>query len=456
MSLPSLNKIFSSASFRLTLAYAAVFVAATLVVLYLGGAVAMSFFEAELEEELTEEVEALQAVFRNQGEAAIVESIRLRSRDSQESGLYYWLNGGAGVLAGNLVLDSFEAGRFEFIPQGEEEDERYIGEGLGLSDQHRLVVAIDKEPVLDVWELVLAGTGWTLGISLPLALICGTMMSAMALRRIDSITDTTQMIRAGGLSSRVALRGTGDEYDRLAGNINAMLDSIETLTRNVKEVSTGIAHDLRTPLTRVYNRLDDLQAELPQEDPRAESLEGAKLEVGALLDTFDALLRIGQIESGSRRSGFEALDLSALLGELAETYELIAASSDKTLTAEITPDVGTHGDAALLVQMFANVLENAIEHTPAHTDISLRLARQNGLAHVTIADTGPGIPTREHNQVFKRFYRLDQSRGGRGNGLGLSIVQSIAKLHDIDISLRDKRPASRSTSAFRREAVWAS
>ncbi len=443
------RRILTAASFRLTLVYAAIFVVATLAVLFVGGMLVMLVLRAEVEDDLESEVEELQVVFDEGGLDSIIETIEARSRETYDSGLWYRLSTTEGeVLAGNLALTDFPAGEFEFIPPGEEDDELHIGQALLLTDEVWLVVSIDLEPVLDTWELMLAGTGWTLGISLPLALVCGGMMSAMVLRRIEAISATTQRIRDGGLNTRVPLRGTDDEFDRLSFHINAMLDSIEGLTRNIQEVSTGIAHDLRTPLTRVYNRLEALKSDKPDPDRLPEVVDRAKDEVASLLKTFDALLRIGQIEAGTRRAGFRNLDLSALVGEVAETYEVTAAAHGKTLKVDIADGLGTQGDGALLIQMIANVLENAIEHTPADTEISMKLSKQHGAAKVTIADNGPGVPEHERTQVFERFYRLDRSRNTNGNGLGLSIVRSIANLHGIDVRTGDNHPGFRVEFCF--------
>jgi len=290
---------------------------------------------------------------------------------------------------------------------------------------------------------MLAGTGWTLAISFPLALLCGGMMSAMVLRRIEAISETAKQIRDGGLHRRAPLRGTDDEFDRLTAHINAMLDSIEDLTKNIQEVSSGIAHDLRTPLTRISNRLQALQGQEVTKGRLEQATEAALAEVDSLLVTFDALLRIGQIEAGTRRAGFQKLDFSALVGELAETYEVMASESDRSLKTEVAPDIQVQGDRALLVQMVANVLENAIVHTPVQTEISMSLLQQGDAVRLTIVDNGPGVPEEERERVFRRFYRVDRSRSTNGSGLGMSIVRSIANLHEIDVQISDNEPGLR-------------
>ncbi|WP_193369552.1 sensor histidine kinase [Pelagibius marinus] len=447
------TKIFASASFRLTMAYAAVFVVVTLTVIFAGGAAAMAIFRAELKDEVAEELRAL-AAEAAQGRETLLNALAARAAKTGETGLSYQLAGPSGeALFGDLGLSRFESDWFEFVPVGEDDEEEWLGRAERLPDGSWLAVVSDLEQVHDTWELMVAGTGWTLAISLPLALLCGAMMSAMVLRRIEAIDATAARIRDGGLHERAPLRGSGDEFDRLTANINAMLDSIEALTRNIRDVSSGIAHDLRTPLTRVSNRLESLQERRPAGAELESEIEAVKSEISTLLVTFDALLRIGEIEAGTRRAGFRTLDFSALSGELAETYEVMAAESGKRLSSQIAPGVQLQGDRALLVQMIANVLENAIVHTASGTEISLSLSPATDGARLVIADTGPGIPEAERQRVFTRFYRGDRSRRTNGNGLGMNIVRSIAGLHGIKVTLADNAPGLRVEFLVPRESL---
>ena len=218
-----------------------------------------------------------------------------------------------------------------------------------------------------------------------------------------------------------------------------MLEAIEQLTGNVENVSIGIAHDLRTPLGRMRNRLEELETKV---DPAA--LQAILQELDGILATFEALLRIGQIDSGSRRAAFVTIDLSALLLDLADTYAPVAEAGDRRLETSVAQGLTVTGDRALLVQLFANLIENAIEHTPTESTIRLTLApstgERSGMIVATVRDDGPGIPAHERARVRERFGRLDGSRHDRGNGLGLSIVDSIARLHGMTLSLEDAGP----------------
>jgi signal transduction histidine kinase len=265
----------------------------------------------------------------------------------------------------------------------------------------------------------------------------------MVLRRIAVITATTERIRAGNLAERVALRGTGDEFDTLAAHINRMLDSIAALTESMRQVTRDIAHDLRTPLGRLRQGLERVRAKARGRPELEQAIDRSIAEVDTVLATFDALLRIGQIEAGTRRAAFRELDLSALLEELAQIYAPVVADSGRTLQQRIAPGLRIRGDRALLVQMMSNLIENGVRHTPAGTTIDLALARDGAGLCASVSDDGPGIPAAERERVFRPFYRLDQSRESRGSGLGLGIVAAVAKLHDMAVSLHDNGPGLR-------------
>jgi signal transduction histidine kinase len=440
----------------LTIAYAGVFVIGLLAILFASSGAAIWFLQRELKQDVEIELEDFEILYQRSGMAGIRDAMTLRAQADAGSGLsYHLLPSDHPLLADALARKDFRSGWLDYVPPGEDWDEPRIAKAMLVSDNTWLLVAVDSEMLHDIQEMVLNGTGWTLAIALPLALVCGWMMSALVLRRIEAITETTRRIREGGLASRVPVRGSGDEFDRLALNINAMLDSIEDLTRNLQGVTVGIAHDLRTPLSRVRNRLESLKIKAEPRTPLTDSVEGAIGEVSAVLSTFDALLRIGQIDAGTRRAGFRSVDLSGLVAELAETYEPVAAAAGKTQAAEIATGLVIDGDRELLTQMIANVLENAIEHTPGGTAIAVRLLPRDGAPVLMVADDGPGIPMGERGRVFERFYRLDRSRQTAGSGLGLSIVSAVAKLHGARITLSDNDPGLKVEIAFRRRSSFA-
>jgi signal transduction histidine kinase len=242
---------------------------------------------------------------------------------------------------------------------------------------------------------------------------------------------------SGDLSRRVASRGTDDDFDQLAENLNGMLDTIEQLMEDVRRVSDNVAHDLRTPLTRLRNRLESLKraAGTDQDD-----LEAAIADADGLLATFNALLRIANIESGRRKAAFERLDLDDVIHDVAELYEPLAEEKEQRLEIQAPAPVHVQGDRDLLFQAFANLLDNAIKYTPRGGDIRVSLEEGQGGPRVLFTDSGPGIPENARDQVFKRFFRLEQSRHTPGNGLGLSLVDAVARLHRASVDLGNGDP----------------
>jgi signal transduction histidine kinase len=338
------------------------------------------------------------------------------------------------LLSGDLALPNPGIGWTVFVPDGYDVDEARWVKSVWLPDGSWLSAATTTETYHDVTELMLAGAAWTVAIGLPLALLSGALLSRWVLHRLAPIAATAGQVGRGDLGRRAPLAGTGDEFDRLAGDINAMLDTIESLTRNLRNVSVGIAHELRTPLTRIRNRLVEQSADGGA--PTREAIDGALAELDAALGTFNALLQIGQIEANAQRTGFEAVDFSQLVASLAEVYQPVAAEQGKQLSTQVAPEVQVRGNRELLAQMISNLLENAIEHTPGGTSISMELNADQDRPRLVVADNGPGIPAEEGQRIFERFYRLDRSRAQPGNGLGLSLVKSICSLHGFSVRLR--------------------
>jgi len=386
----------------------------------------------------------LREAFDQGGATGLARLIEELTEDADEDDLTFGHQTADGaLLAGGLAIPELEIGWTVFTPEGVDEDEALWVKSARLPDGTWVSAAASSESYHDISELMLAGALWTIAIALPLALLSGALLSRAVLRRLARIAETAERVRAGDLSRRAPLAGTRDEFDRLAGNLNAMLDTIETLTRNLRNVSVGIAHELRTPLARIRNRLVDLKEggiELNQSGP---AIDGVLAEIDAALTTFDALLKIGQIEANAQRTGFETVRFSDLVSELAEVYQPVATEQGKHFSAHVEPDVELRGNRALLAQMISNLVENAIEHTPARTNINLDLTAAATGSRLVVQDDGPGIPPSEGERIFDRFYRLDRSRAKPGNGLGLSLVKSICSLHGFTVSLSPSGPGAR-------------
>ena len=268
-----------------------------------------------------------------------------------------------------------------------------------------------------------------------LALAAGAFVSRRAQDRVKSVHRAAERILHGDLRERLPTLGSRDDFDRLAGSVNHMLDEISRLLENVKAAGDDIAHDLRTPLARLRTRLERARDGQNSTTDLKRTIDSAINDLDQTLDLVTTLLRIGEIDSGRRRSAFEDVDLAALLTEVAESYEPIAEEKDVTLTTSVLSPATVRADPGLLLEAVANLVQNAIKFTPSGGLVALSLGPSAAGPVIQVADTGPGIPVEERQRVFDRFYRIDKSRSVEGSGLGLSLVASIAKLHGFRVSV---------------------
>jgi len=306
------------------------------------------------------------------------------------------------------------------------------GAGTRVANGDYLFVGRTTFALDEMREMVTHAFLWVLGATLLLAAGGGVVMSLGSLSRVEAIGRTSQEIVAGDLSRRIALRGTDDEFDRLALSLNAMLDRIQALMEGLNQVSSDIAHDLRTPLTRLRQRLELARRTGTSADSFRQTLDAALLDVDAILQTFAALLRIAQIESQAQTTEFTRVDLGTMLGDLVEFYAPLAEEHGHTLRGATAPGLCVSGDAELLTQAFANLIENAMRHSRPG---ALRVAatHRDAAVLVEIADPGPGIPAAYREKVFQRFFRLERSRTTPGTGLGLSLVAAVVRMHRAEV-----------------------
>jgi signal transduction histidine kinase len=311
-----------------------------------------------------------------------------------------------------------------------------------------IAVGDDLRHVREAEEAVLLAFAWGIGATMLLGVGSGVWLSRLFLSRVDTISRTAEAIIGGDLAQRVPLRGTGDDLDRLAETLNLMLDRTEYLMESVRQVTNNIAHDLRTPLSRLGQHLEDASARARSADDHQRALDRAKAEVHALLETFAALLRIAEVEAGAQRAAFRRVDLSNVAATVAEAFTPSAEDEGRTLAADVAPAVFVHGDRELLTQMLVNLVENALRHTPQGTRITLGLRNEDGRAVLVVEDNGPGVPETAVEHVLRRFHRLDQSRTTPGSGLGLSLVAAVVELHGAELRLADAGPGLRVSVRF--------
>jgi signal transduction histidine kinase len=287
------------------------------------------------------------------------------------------------------------------------------------------------------------------GLAAVLGISGGALLSRAFLRRVDAIARTAEAIIGGDLARRMPLRGTGDDLDRLASTLNRMLDRIGVLMESLRQVSSDVAHDLRTPLSRLYQRLEGARAHARSVAEYESAVDAALSEAEGLLETFSALLRIAQVEGASPRAGFRDVNLSAVTETVADAYRLDAEDADHQLTATIFPGITVSGDQELLTQALANLVENALRHTPSGTRIRVRLTGSSEAGVLlAVEDDGPGAAAVDLPRLTDRFYRGERSRTTPGNGLGLSLVSAVAELHGAKLSVDAMEPGLRISLLF--------
>ena len=450
--LPAL-RVLRTASFRLAAVYVAVFAMSALV---LGAAVyyaARSELEGQAEARLATELTYLRDEFRHGGLDHLLAVVQARGRGA--SALDYLVQDRAGAhLAGEIPgVPNLQPGRITVrVPEASEDDGRpevVRAEVMDLGGGLLLAVGDDVHRIGEVEEAITKAFLGTVGLAALLGIGGGVVLSRAFLARVDAISRTAEAIIGGDLGRRVPVRGTGDDLDRLAGTLNRMLDRIGALMESLHQVSSDVAHDLRTPLSRLYQRLEDARAHARSVPEYEAAVEAAVQEAEGLLDTFAALLRIAQVEGASPRAGFRTIDLSAVAEAVADAYRPDAEEAGHRLSAAVAPGVAVEGDGELLTQAVANLVENALRHTPSGSHIGIRLARDGGAcACLTVEDDGPGVDAHDLPRLVQRFYRGERSRTTPGNGLGLSLVAAVAALHGAALRLELGAPGLRASLRF--------
>ncbi len=399
---------------------------------------------------MQQEVDQVQRAYDNGGMNLLLRTMERRAR--QPGANLYIIAGPSGdILAGNVasvqpgVLD--EQGwtsvpfRYQrYAEAGQSKPHMAVANINVLDNGLRILIGRDLgEPeafrVLVRQALMVALAIMGLG-----AVIIWFGIGRNALKRIDRMSAASKKIMAGDLSQRLPVGGSGDEFDRLSVSLNAMLGRIEKLNEGLRQVSDNIAHDLKTPLTRLRNKAADA-IDTPDADTRRVALEGIISESDQLIRTFNALLMISRVEAGSVAAEMTTIDLSAIVADSAELYEPVADEAGLAMTTDIEPGIEVQGNRELIGQAIFNLIDNAVKYSAgADGEVSLRLTRRPDAICLQVADHGPGIPADKREDVLKRFVRLDESRSKPGTGLGLSLVEAVMELHGGKLELSDTEP----------------
>ena len=453
-------RLVRTASFRLAATYASITAIAFLVLYFFTYWIATEEFDRQIKFGVETEFSELVAVHAALSRPEFIQQISVLSKAPGGSSFYYYFtDGNSQKLSGNIDgLKAVDGWRIEkFNPNmpfnvGQtapaDDDHELVAYGRHLPDETFLLVGDDRYRALAAQEAIDQAFVWASILALALSVLAGVVVSRRFLRKIDRINATSNAIMRGQLKERIPVHGALDEIDRLAANLNLMLDSNQALLESLKQVSTGIAHDLRTPMSRLRQGLEEARLAAFSPETYKTAIDQAVAELDAILATFSALLRIAQIGSGSRRAEFGPVNLSSIAGKIVEAYRAVAEDESKVLHSRVDPDLTVTGDEDMLTQLLANLVENAIKHTPAGAAIAVEIKETASGVEAVVADDGPGIPEDERNRVFEHFYRLDRSRTTPGHGLGLSLVAAIAELHGIAVRLEDNKPGARAVVDF--------
>lgn len=442
-------------AFRLSAIYLCLFaVFAGILLFYVTGSAA-SILQTQNRETINEEIAELGRVYQNAGLVGLVRSIDRRSRQPGAS-LYLMTDATGRILAGNV--ESLEAGvlddpgfvnrAFRYARFTEDPDDRYhsaIAQVIQLPNGLRILVGRDQTELDRIRLVVRNALILALCLMSVGALIAWFLVGRTALHRLNNMSLATARIMGGDLNERLPVAGTGDEFDRLSENLNVLLARISLLQEGLRQVSDNIAHDLKTPLTRLRNRIEAALYRREDASP-AElrgALEGVMAEADGMIRTFDALLMISRVEAGSHPALKTEVDVAAIVRDVTELYEPSAEDAGGTLEVEAPTTLSAEVSRELIAQGLSNLIDNALKYgVPAEGPLRIRVvlrAEEKGFS-LSVADNGPGIPADKRERVLERFYRLDSSRTKPGSGLGLSLVQAIAGIHGGRMSLDDADP----------------
>ncbi len=458
-----LTRLLRSATFRLTLTYLGIFSLSAMALLAFVYEASVRFMEQQTRETIEAEIKGLEEQFLQRGLHGLRQVVDFRANPERNRGGIYLLVGPDGRrIAGNLDrwperVRENEDGTIRFTferegPEGKVERREALARAFVVQDRFRLLVGRDVQDRVAVQRLLTNALVTGAGIMLVLGVLGGFFLARATLSRLEGINRATKLIMRGDLSRRIRLEGSEDEFDELAANLNAMLDRIEELLRAMREVTDNIAHDLRTPLTRLRSRIEiALLGKLDAEQARELLLETMR-EADGLIATFNALLAIARAQSGAVQAEWEEIDLSEIARDVHELYEPLAEEKGMELSLSASGPVPVRGHRQLIAQAVANLVDNAVKYTPPGGRVDI-VTRNGTTAVIEVCDNGPGIPEADRERALQRFVRLQPERSAPGNGLGLSLVDAVARLHHAELALLDNHPGLRARLAFPKPAA---
>ncbi|NNE23079.1 MAG: HAMP domain-containing histidine kinase [Rhizobiales bacterium] len=460
--MPVSLKLLKTSTFRLAAVYLVVFLLSVGAILGYVYWSTVALLEQQTENTIEAEVQGFAEQYRQRGLNGILDTVRRRSR-AEEDSVYLLANQIGRRLAGNLASLPQQAagntpGWIEFpyevdSPRGIRHHQAKAFYTV-LEGNFRLVVGRDVEERRKFARIIRGTLFWAIALTLVLGVGGGLLMSRNFLRRIEQINASSRVIMAGNFAERMPMSGADDELDRLSTALNEMLDQIERLMKGMREVSSNVAHDLKTPLTRMRARLED--ALRGNGNDHRDALQDTIAEADQLLNTFNALLSIARAEAGQAREGFSQMDLCEMVRDIAELYEPTVEEQGGEFDIAVCDGVDVFADRQLMAQAMTNLLDNAVKYGRDSEQGSIKVAvsveATDKEIHIVVADHGPGIPEADRERVKERFVRLDESRSEQGSGLGLSLVAGVMKLHNGRFELEDNEPGLKARLVLPRPA----
>ena len=446
-----LQKLFHSSTFRIALVYTIIFSLSVLILFSFFYWLTIDSLREQAKATVDSEIAALEQSYRERGFVGLRLKIEenISRQTPGDTSIYLLTDYSYRTLIGNLdrwPQVSFDHDGWMDFKLDDREDNtvdlfRAIARSVQIDNRFWLMVGQSMKDLRRVHEQLIRALLSGLFLFGGLALTGGFIMRRMITRRLDGINRTSRKVMHGEIQERIEYHGTQDEFDQLAINLNDMLDEIELGMNNVRRVSDNIAHDLKTPLARIKNRLEELRIQVSGDEKSEVMVNQITMQADQLLETFNALLRIGRIEASQKKEGFKELNLVDILQDVQELYEPVIEVQDQQFVFETVERIPYLADRDMLFQALINLLDNAIKFTPEKGIITLKAQRNGRKGHIiSVGDSGPGIEKEEHQNITKRFYRIDSSRTTPGSGLGLALVAAIVQLHGISMTFEDNNP----------------
>lgn len=440
------RRLLRSASFRFAVVYALLLaVSAVALAMFLWWSTA-GLLDRQTTAAIQADAQSLSEHFVTGGVPGLVLTIEDRlSQNVDDDAIYLLVDASGNRIAGNLTHwpqgATPESGEWYQLPI-ERAGVRSLAvvQSFNLPGGFRLLIGRDAQVRAQLRSLLTGALLWAVVVVLAMATAGALVVRSLFRHTLASVSATALAIAGGDFSQRVKLSGRADEFDQLAETINDMLDRMARLMEGVREVSNAIAHDLRTPITRARARLEDAALHAETVGQLRAAIERATADLDGIVAVFQALLRIAEIESGSRRAAFATLDVAPLLAGVAELYGAVAEDKGIALTVQASARLPTFGDRELIQQAVANLVDNAVKFSPPSGIVTLSAGARDAGVEIAVADQGPGIPEADRERATERFFRGESARNSPGSGLGLALVQAVAQLHGGSLSLKDGSP----------------